>query len=167
MESGTSAQQKAHNRIGRIMSQPMTLRLASRDDIDTIAAIFSPSVRLLNFLPSLHSWSEDRWFIDNILFAECVITLAEMEGRAISFLARAGREIRLLHTHPDFIGLGTGAVLIEHAKSSEEESLFLWCFQANHLARKFYERHGFRAVEFTDGQRNEEKTPDVRYVWER
>jgi hypothetical protein len=29
----------------------------------------------------------------------------------------------------------------------------------------FYERHGFMAIEFTDGSGNEEKEPDVLYRW--
>jgi len=40
----------------------------------------------------------------------------------------------------------------------------LWAFQSNHRGRRFYERHGFVAVEFTDGAANEEQWPDVRYV---
>jgi len=34
-------------------------------------------------------------------------------------------------------------------------------------ARRFYERHGFRAIHLTDGRDNEEKMPDVRYRWQR
>jgi hypothetical protein len=30
-------------------------------------------------------------------------------------------------------------------------------------ARRFYERHVFKAVQFSDGQSNEEKCPDVLY----
>ena len=41
----------------------------------------------------------------------------------------------------------------------------LWTFEGNHRARRFYEQRGFVAVEFTDGSRNEERTPDVRYQW--
>ena len=37
-------------------------------------------------------------------------------------------------------------------------------FQKNEGARRFYERHGFTAVEWTDGD-NEEGAPDVRYRW--
>ena len=32
-------------------------------------------------------------------------------------------------------------------------------------ARQFYEARGFIASEFTDGSRNEEREPDVLYVW--
>lgn len=68
----------------------------------------------------------------------------------------------MLYTRPDFIG--AGSLLIEVAKRSGVSALELWCFQAN---TRFYERHGFKAIRFTDGQGNEEKTPDVRYRWVR
>jgi len=35
----------------------------------------------------------------------------------------------------------------------------------NGPAQRLYERHGFVAVERTDGAGNEECEPDVRYVW--
>ena len=44
-------------------------------------------------------------------------------------------------------------------------SFTLWTFQQNAGARRFYERHGLAAIEFTEGEGNEEKTPDVRYEW--
>jgi hypothetical protein len=53
------------------------------------------------------------------------------------------------------------------AKESGVKALELWCFQANARARRFYEARGFRPIRFTDGDGNEEKTPDVRYRWER
>ncbi len=43
--------------------------------------------------------------------------------------------------------------------------LQLWTFQVNGPAQSFYERHGCRAVERTDGATNEEREPDVRYAW--
>lgn len=110
---------------------------------------------------------EDRWFIANIILNECEVTVAEHRGSIVSFLARQEEEIRLLHTHPDFIGRGAGTLLLDVAKTSGISSLELWCFQANARARQFYEAHGFHPIEFTDGENNEEKTPDVRYRWER
>jgi hypothetical protein len=41
----------------------------------------------------------------------------------------------------------------------------LWVFLQNAPARRFYERHGLRLVEETDGSRNEERTPDALYEW--
>ena len=45
--------------------------------------------------------------------------------------------------------------------------LSLYVFARNTSARRFYERHGFVAAEASDGARNEEGEPDVRYEWQR
>ena len=57
--------------------------------------------------------------------------------------------------------------MIEGAKRSGVTALELWCFQANTHARRFYERHGFKAIRFTDGHDNEERARDVRDRWAR
>lgn len=144
-----------------------TLRPATAADADAIAAVFSPSFRLLDFLPALHTVDEDRWFIEHVILKECRVTVAEIAGRMVGFLALEREEIRMLYTHPDFLGRGVGSRLIEHAKASGPPAIELWCFQANTRARRFYEARGFRAIRFTDGADNEERTPDVRYRWER
>lgn len=143
------------------------IRAATADDARAIAGVFSPSLRLLTFLPELHTVAEDRRFIAAVILNECEVIVAEHRSSIVSFLALQGEEIRLLHTHPDFIGQGAGALLVDAAKETGSAALELWCFQANAPARRFYERHGFRAVKFTDGRRNEEQMPDVRYRWTR
>ena len=142
-------------------------RPATAKDAAAIARVFSPSFRTLGFLPMLHTEEEDRWFIENVVLKECVVTVAEGDKGIAAFLAQQGDEVRMLYTHPDFIGTGAGRLLIEGAKRSGEPALELWCFQANTHARRFYERHGFKAIRFTDGHDNEEKMPDVRYRWAR
>ncbi|WP_299395227.1 GNAT family N-acetyltransferase [Pelagibius sp.] len=145
----------------------IALRRAGPDDAAAVAAVFSPSFRLLTFLPKLHTVEEDRRFIKDVILKDCEVTVAELAGRIVSFLARDGEEVRLLYTHPDSIGRGAGGRLLEAAKQAGVEALELWCFQANTAGRRFYEARGFKAVAFTDGTGNEEKTPDVRYRWER
>jgi len=146
---------------------PLTLRRATVEDADAIAAVFSASFRLLTFLPPLHTSAEDRRFIEDTILDQCRVTLAEDATGIVSFLALRGEEVRLLYTRPDRIGAGAGALLIEHAKAEGARALELWCFQANTRARRFYEARGFRAMRFTDGAGNEEKAPDVLYRWER
>jgi putative acetyltransferase len=143
------------------------LRRAGPADADAIAAVFSPSIRLLTFLPALHTVAEDRWFIENVVLGDCEVTVAEGESGISGFLASRNHEVRLLYVHPDHLGSGIGTQLLDAAKASGGASLELWCFAANVRARRFYERHGFRPVRFTDGASNEEKLPDVRYRWER
>jgi GNAT superfamily N-acetyltransferase len=149
------------------MATRFRCRRATLDDADGIAAVFSSSLRLLTFLPVLHTVEEDRRFIENIVLKECEVIVAEGDPGIVSFLALNGEEIRLLYSHPDFIGSGAGSLLLDAVKKSSVAALELWCFQANERARRFYEERGFRAVRFTDGQDNEEKVPDVRYRWVR
>jgi len=149
------------------MATHFRCRRATLDDAGGIAAVFSSSLRLLTFLPVLHTVEEDRQFIENIILKECEVIVAEADAGIVSFLARNGEEIRLLYSHPDFIGSGAGSLLLDVAKKSSVVALELWCFQANARARRFYEERGFRAVRFTEGRDNEEKVPDVRYRWER
>ena len=61
---------------------------------------------------------------------------------------------------------GAGSDLLAVAQS-RFPTLELWTFQKNSRARAFYERRGFIEQERTDGSRNEEREPDVRYRWSR
>ena len=148
------------------MATRFTCRRATVVDAEAVAAVLSASFSLLTFLPMLHTVEEDRRFVEDVVLKQCDVTVAQSANRIVSFLARDEEEIRLLYTHPDFIGLGVGSLLLDSAKASRS-ALELWCFQANMRARRFYERHGFRAIHFTDGRDNEEKAPDARYRWER
>lgn len=145
----------------------LTAREAAPSDAGAIADVFTPSLRSLSFLPRLHTADEDRCFIRNVILPGCRVAVAERDDEIVAFLALDGREIRLLHTHPAHFGKGAGSLLLERAKADCTDFLELWCFQANRAARRFYERRGFRATEFTDGRRNEEKMPDIWYRWER
>ena len=69
-----------------------------------------------------------------------------------------------LYVDPDHHRKGIGGALVQLAQREQEE-LRLFTFQSNARARALYERHGFVIEELTDGQRNEEKLPDVTYLW--
>ena len=135
------------------------IRRATPEDVEAVVAIFEPSFALLDFLPSLHTHEENVAF-----FRRC---LAEGEayllGRGFAILA--GDTLTHLYVHPDEIGTGVGHALLVHAKRVRPDGFDLWVFQQNERARRFYEAHGARPVEFTDGSGNEERTPDVRYEW--
>jgi GNAT superfamily N-acetyltransferase len=135
------------------------IRRATTDDVEEIVAIFEPSFALLDFLPSLHTHEENVGF-----FTRCVRDgEAYLLGRGFAILARDS--LTHLYVHPDEIGTGVGHALFEHVKTVRPDGFDFWVFQQNEHARRFYEAHGAVAVELTDGEHNEEKTPDVRYQW--
>ncbi len=55
--------------------------------------------------------------------------------------------------------------LPDGAKKAFPSGLRLWTFQANHKARKFYEREEFVELRRTNGD-NEEGLPDILYGWQ-
>ncbi len=90
---------------------------------------------------------------------------ADADDRALAFVAVEDGWVEQLYVDPPWIGGGVGDALLTVAKRSNPAGLQLWTFQVNARARRFYEARGFVAVELTDGAGNEERAPDVRYVW--
>jgi GNAT superfamily N-acetyltransferase len=120
----------------------------------------------LPYLPELHTPEQDLAFFGEHVFPASTIWLAEDEGRLIGFAVLKQDWLDHLYVDPAWHGRGIGLALLT-AVREEAEELNLWTFQANGQARRFYERHGFRLVELTDGSGNEERTPDVHYRWTR
>jgi ribosomal protein S18 acetylase RimI-like enzyme len=71
--------------------------------------------------------------------------------------------VNQLYIAPSHVGQRIGSRLLAHALASSALPVRLYTFQANGRARSFYERHGFRAIAFSDGSSNEERCPDVLY----
>ncbi|MCC2609849.1 GNAT family N-acetyltransferase [Neorhizobium petrolearium] len=120
----------------------------------------------LPWLAGLHTPEEDRDYWTGHLLPACEIWGAERDGTLLAVNAFREDWIDQLYILPEAQGQGIGSALLEIAKGACPE-LFLWTFQRNTLARRFYERHGFVAVKETDGAANEEKEPDVLYRWVR
>ena len=92
--------------------------------------------------------------------------VAEEDGRIIGVMVLDGPLLAQLYLEPERRGRGLGDRFVALAKERSPDGLTLWTFQVNKPAHRFYERHGFLAAESTDGSGNEEREPDVRYVWQ-
>ena len=99
------------------------------------------------------------------------VWLAEEDGSPVGFLAirRSRTEgwevLEKLYVDPDTQSRGIGTALLDQAKALRPDGLYLWVFQKNTGAIRFYERHGFRLVKLTDGADNVEREPDALYYW--
>jgi len=143
----------------------MILRPATPDDAPALAAILRTCFRVsLPFLPELHTAEEDLAYVSGKLMVEDAVWAAEVEGAVAGYVAFRDGWIDHLYVHPDRQGQGLGPALLDKALADGRPKQ-LWTFQENVRARRFYEARGFRPVEFTDGSGNEERMPDVRYLW--
>jgi GNAT superfamily N-acetyltransferase len=142
------------------------LRPAASPDAAAIAAMMRASLNAFDWMPVLHTPEEDLFFIRDILLPNQQVTVAEAAGRIVGFIAVSGEWVEQLYLDPAWTGQGIGSRLLAHANSGMAV-VKLHCFQANSGARRFYERHGFRAEAFGDGSANEEGLPDILYVLRR
>lgn len=118
----------------------------------------------LPWLAGLHTPAEDDWFFREVVFATSTVWGTFEGADLVGILAVRPGWVDHLYVLPGHQGRGIGAGLLDVAKAGQAR-LDLWTFQRNTPARRFYERHGFVAVELTDGSGNEEREPDVRYRW--
>ena len=142
----------------------MEVRLAGPEEAEEVADVFIPSFEGLTFLPMLHSHDEHRAFVRALLERD-EVWVVEEDDRVVGMAVLSEDTLSHLYVHPDAQDRGVGGALLRQAKARRPGGFTLWVFQENAGARRFYERHGLRAVRFTDGSGNEEKTPDALYEW--
>ena len=141
------------------------VRRASDDDAPAVAEAFLDSFHATYDFPLAHTDDEVRGWIRDRLIPDHEVWVATDGGRVVALLALAPGWVEQLYVAPDRLGEGIGGRLLSLAKGRQPDALQLWTFQVNERARRFYEHHGFVAVEQTDGSGNQERQPDVRYEW--
>jgi GNAT superfamily N-acetyltransferase len=147
-------------------SEP-TIRRALPDDAVELADLFwrvrSESVPEIPMI--VHPLDTVLPFVRDVLLRDFEVWLAELDGCAVGFLALMRPDVLgHLYIAAPHTNRGLGERFLALAKAQFPDGLHLWAFQSNSRALRFYERHGFVPVEWTDGD-NEEGEPDVRMVW--
>jgi GNAT superfamily N-acetyltransferase len=149
-----------------VTEDPVVLRPAQPGDAEAVAAVWLRSFdAALPTVRRAHSDDEVRWWVREVLLPGHDVWVAEADGVVVGLLALSEGWIDQLYLDPAWRGQGIGDRLVALARRRQPAGLQLWTFQVNESARRFYERHGFVAAEETDGTGNEEREPDVRYVW--
>ncbi|MFD9411569.1 GNAT family N-acetyltransferase [Streptomyces sp. NPDC059989] len=148
-------------------SDAVVLRRASGAD-----ALAAADVWLRSFTAALptvhcaHDQAEVRDWFARVLVPKYETWVAVTENSVVGLLVLNGAELKQLYLDPAWRGRGLGDRFMSLAKRQQPDGLALWTFQANESAQRFYQRHGFNAVERTDGLRNDEREPDIRYIWQ-
>ena len=141
------------------------IRRVTAEDIPAIARIHRLSFfDAMPHMPKLHTSEEDLAFYAKVVFPRADIWLIKEMETAVGFMACRPGWIEQFYIHPAYQRRGFGAQLLAIAQKANH-SLNVWTFQCNQRARDFYEKHGFRVVQMTDGMDNEERQPDVLYAW--
>ena len=144
----------------------VTIRRATATDAATIADVFLASFHGTYDFPLAHTDAQVReWIRDELVPAGWTWVALDADGTVVALMAVKPGDLDHLYVRPDLLGQGIGRQLLDVAKNESPDGLTLYTFQVNARARRFYERNGFVAEWFGDGSANEERQPDVRYVW--
>lgn len=149
------------------MTESVVLRRAVATDARAAADVYLRSFdAALPTVVRAHTDDEVRDYIRDVVVPLRETWVAEAAGAGVvGLMVLDGESLSQLYLDPQWRGRGIGDRFVALAKERSPGGLSLWTFQVNKPAHRFYERHGFVAVECTDGSGNEEREPDVRYVW--
>jgi GNAT superfamily N-acetyltransferase len=142
----------------------LTIRRAGGADAEETARVFSAAFKNMPGIPKIHSDEEDRAFVRGLIMTK-EVWVALWDGKIVGMMCLNGDWLEQLYVDPEHQSRSVGYGLLYTAKLERPKGFQFWTFQANKRARRFYEKLGCEPVEFTDGRGNEERTPDVRYVY--
>jgi GNAT superfamily N-acetyltransferase len=152
--------------MGSAALPAVALRRAKPADAAAVADIWLASFRAaLPTVRLVHTDDEVRDWIARVVVGQYETWVAEADGAIVGFMALHDDWIEQFYLRPDWRGRGLGRKFVALAKERSPGGLQLWCFQVNAPARRFYEGIGFTPAELTDGARNAEHEPDIRYEW--
>ena len=147
----------------------MEIRPARSEELLPLTRLYVRARNEMEYLPLVPDEHVER--IEGVIRRHDEVWLAEDEGRVLGFLAieqstnLEAPVLERLYVEPADQSRGVGSALLDRAKALRPKQLYLWVFQRNTGAIRFYERHGFRLVKLTDGAENMEREPDALYRW--
>ncbi|MEU4208477.1 GNAT family N-acetyltransferase [Streptomyces sp. NPDC026206] len=143
------------------------LRRAGAADAAEVAELWLRSYdAALPAVRRAHTDEEVRAWFRHVVVPGLETWVAEAAGgELVGVMVLDDDHLDQLYLAPSWRGRGLGDRFVALAKERRPGGLDLWTFQVNTPAHRFYERHGFSSAERTDGGANEEREPDVRYVW--
>lgn len=146
----------------------MQLRKAKLEAVESVVQILSTSrLEYLPYAKSPHSLDGVRRWVRGKLIPTGGVIIAQLDGKDVGVLATSVSDeigwMDQLYVAPGYVGRGIGSELLNHVLNVLPRPIHLWVFQENDRTIRFYEHHGFKAVQFTNGENNEGKCPDVRY----
>jgi ribosomal protein S18 acetylase RimI-like enzyme len=143
----------------------MRLRRGEAADAHELGRIKHACYSRMTYLPPIPTLDEYRRHVREDLMPVQEVWVAEDDGRLVGWWSMTDGSLEHIYVDPEAQNRGIGREMLAKVMELMPDGFSLWTFQKNEGARRFYERHGFDAVELTDGSGNMEREPDVRYAW--
>ena len=149
------------------MPTDLTLRPATASDLPDLAEVHlaARAGAATAFPPAAHGDDEVRAWVAGWDLTAYDVRVGVVDGRVVGYSRATPTWLDDLYVHPEAQGRGVGAALLAEVLAAHPDGIGLWVFESNGPAHEFYLRHGFVALERTDGSANEELAPDIKMVW--
>jgi ribosomal protein S18 acetylase RimI-like enzyme/chorismate mutase len=149
------------------MPPDLVLRPATAADLPAIAEVHLAARAGAGeaFPPGVHSADEVRGWVAGWDLTAYDVRVATLDRQVVGYTRSTPTWLDDLYVAPYAQGQGVGSALLAQVLAERPEGVGLWVFASNQPARDFYARHGFVALERTDGSANEERAPDIKLVW--
>ena len=87
-------------------------------------------------LPELHTPTEDRWFLREVVLPNTEVWVAELDGHVVGFTALGSRDgvafMEHIYVAPEYPARGIGSELMTRAKDPGERVGVLWPGRSQH-----------------------------------
>lgn len=144
------------------------IEIARPEEAPVITNLFISARKGMVYLPEIHTNAETLDYISSLVNQGKIYVLKN--NKTIVGLMMVGEGyLHHLYIDPAYHGKGYGKMLLDKAKELFPEGMYLWVFEQNLGAIKFYEREGFRLLEKRDREHadNEEGLADRKYFWKK
>jgi len=122
-----------------------TIRQYKESDLDGVLSSWENASKVAHSFLSQTFLDQERYNIPNVYLPNTDTWVADVNGRAVGFIALMGSEVGAIFVEPEYHGSGIGLALMNKAKAMND-SLEVEVFKANAIGRKFYSNYGFKPL---------------------
>jgi GNAT superfamily N-acetyltransferase len=143
------------------------IRRARPEEAEAVASLYWRARRESEpaIPPLVHDRASVESYVRDVLMRDAEVWVAAGPEGLVGLMALVEPDrLEQIYVLQDATGHGLGSRFLSVARHRFPDGIQAWTFQSNTRARRFYERHGFQPVRWTDGD-NEEGAPDVLYAW--
>jgi ribosomal protein S18 acetylase RimI-like enzyme len=165
MVEGSAMELRQEHRT--LPGEAVHIRRYTPDDLEQTVRLWRASKRhAYPYVESQQRYTleEDTAYFRDVVAVQCMVWLAEVDGRLAGLIALKADFIDQLYVAVEQQRRGVGTALLQKAREQSSEGLRLYTLQKNLSARAFYEKHGFQAICYGVSPAPEHE-PDVEYHW--
>lgn len=149
-------------------SKNYNIEIAIPEEAMEVSKLFISARKGMAYLPAIHTDEETIDYVSSLVKQGKIYVLKQSESIVGLMMVGEGY-LHHLYIDPSSHGKGYGKILLDKAKELSPDELYLWVFEQNLGAIKFYEREGFQLLEKREKEQavNEENLPDRKYFWKK